>query len=60
MLHDLLLEGCGAASDNTFLCLQENENPLLRVCCGWEKQCIARKEAYRKAILERNATTVTA
>jgi len=44
MLSDLMLAGCGAASDNKFMCLQEYDDPLLRVCCGWHKQCIANKK----------------
>jgi hypothetical protein len=44
LLNDFLSEGCGAASDNTFLCLQEYEVPELRVCCGWHRQCIAEKQ----------------
>jgi hypothetical protein len=44
LLNDFLSEGCGAASENRFLCLQEYEDPALRVCCGWHKQCIAAKQ----------------
>jgi hypothetical protein len=46
MLNDFLSEGCGAASDNTFLCLQEYEDPALRVCCGWHKVCKSQKAAF--------------
>ena len=49
MLNDFLLEGCGAASDNTFMCLQEYNDPLLRVCCGWHKDC---KERKKQALAE--------
>ena len=55
MLNDFLSEGCGAASENTFVCLQEYDDPLLRVCCGWHKECLAQKNAYRAALL--NNTT---
>ena len=55
MLHDFLSEGCGAASDNMFMCLQEYDDPLLRVCCGWHDECKARKGAYHDALLN-NAT----
>jgi len=55
MLNDFLLEGCGAASDNTFVCLQEYDDPLHRVCCGWHKECKARRDAY-KAELQSFAT----
>lgn len=49
LLNDFLFEGCGAASDNTFLCLQEYKDPELRVCCGWHKKCIEEKqEAIKK------------
>ena len=41
------MEGCGAASDNTFLCLQEYEDdPLIRVCCGWHHDCKQAKQKY--------------
>ena len=46
MLNDFLSEGCGAASDNTFLCLQEYDDPLLRVCCGWHNDCKAKKKQF--------------
>jgi hypothetical protein len=52
LLNDFLSEGCGAASDNTFLCLQENEDPILRVCCGWHKKCIAEKKKLINAVRE--------
>lgn len=44
MLNDFLMDGCGAASDNTFMCLQEYEDPSLRVCCGWHHSCKAKKK----------------
>jgi hypothetical protein len=46
LLNDFLMEGCGAASDNSFFCLQEYEDPLLRVCCGWHHDCKAKKKEY--------------
>lgn len=39
LLNDFLMEGCGAASTNTYMCLQESDNPMLRVCCAWHKDC---------------------
>lgn len=44
LLNDFLSEGCGAASTNTFQCIQESEDPLLVVCCGWHHDCHDRKE----------------
>ena len=55
LLGDLLMEGCGAAQENTFICLQENENPALQVCCGWHKDCQERKKAYFEEV-EKNRT----
>jgi hypothetical protein len=49
MMNDLLSEGCGAADENHFVCLQEYEDPRLRVCCGWHNECPANRE---KAIQE--------
>lgn len=46
MLNDFLSEDCGAASSNEFLCLQEYEDPRLKVCCGWHHECKRRKQAY--------------
>ena len=58
LLNDFLLEGCGAASENTFTCLQEyNGDPLLRVCCSWHKECRASKKAKHAAWLA-NATNL--
>jgi len=39
LLSDFLMEGLGAAFDNSFTCLQELRDPRLAVCCGWHKQC---------------------
>jgi len=44
MLNDFLSEGCGATSDNDFHCLQEAEDPHLRVCCAWQTECLAKKK----------------
>jgi hypothetical protein len=52
MMNDLLSEGCGAADDNDFVCLQEYEDPRLRVCCGWHNECPANRE---RAIRELDA-----
>jgi len=55
LLADLLASGCGAAPQNTFHCMQENEDPTLKICCGWWKDC---KEEKRLEIERRtnNAT----
>jgi hypothetical protein len=55
MLNDFLSEGCGAASDNEFLCLQEYHDPTLRVCCTWHRGCIDE----RKAALQRLVSSET-
>ena len=44
LLSDFMMAGCGAASDSTFLCLQEHEDPLLRICCGWHHDCKEQKK----------------
>jgi len=38
------------------MCLQEYEDPALRVCCGWHKQCKKSKKALQEALLA-NATS---
>lgn len=48
MLNDFLSEGCGAAKFNSFLCLQEHDDPLLQICCGWHHDCIQRKRMFRE------------
>ena len=57
LLSDYLTEGCGSASENLFMCLQESENPYLRVCCGWSGDC-KEKKALAIAELE-NRTALT-
>ena len=58
LLSDFLVEGCGAASDNAFTCLQEYDgDPLLRVCCSWHKECRTNKKAKHAAWLV-NSTTL--
>lgn len=56
LLNDFLFEGCGAASFNTFHCIQETEDPLLKVCCGWHRDCQERK---KELLLQMNATNIT-
>lgn len=50
LLSDYLMEGCGAARENTFLCLQEHSNPYYRLCCGWHHECKNKKAAEIAAI----------
>jgi hypothetical protein len=47
LLSDYMMEGCGSASQSTYVCLQEHDDPINRVCCGWHNDC---KEQKRKAI----------
>jgi hypothetical protein len=56
LLGDFLMEGLGAASDNTFKCLQEFEDPRLKVCCGWHKQC--KKDRAQALAVLANQTAV--
>lgn len=58
LLNDFLMEGCGAASENSFLCLQESEDPALRVCCGWHHACKKAKKKYLEE-LKANQTLST-
>ena len=48
LLADLLTSGCGAASENTFQCLQEHENPHFRLCCRWFRSCKEEKQLALK------------
>jgi hypothetical protein len=56
MLQDYLIEGCGAASDSYFHCLQEDDDPELRVCCFKSKSCI---EGRHRQIMERRNSSST-
>ena len=46
LLSDFLSEGCGLASNNQFLCLQDHPNPEFRICCQWDKsaECLLRRK----------------
>jgi len=58
LLSDFLMEGLGAASDNGFHCLQEFDDPRLKVCCGWHKQC--KKDRAQALAVLANQTEATA
>eukprot|EP00521_Asterionellopsis_glacialis_P016012 CAMPEP_0195309498 /NCGR_PEP_ID=MMETSP0707-20130614/38767_1 /TAXON_ID=33640 /ORGANISM="Asterionellopsis glacialis, Strain CCMP134" /LENGTH=273 /DNA_ID=CAMNT_0040373795 /DNA_START=1285 /DNA_END=2106 /DNA_ORIENTATION=- len=49
LIFDFLRDGCGAAEENWSQCLQENEDPELRVCCQWTKtdECLKKKESKK-------------
>ena len=53
LLADFLSEGCGAAFENTFHCLQEDDDPQYVVCCGWHPNC---KEQKRQKLLAHTHT----
>ena len=58
LLNDFLVEGLGAASENSFKCFQEFEDPRLKICCGWHKECKkARAEALAALANETAATS---
>ncbi len=44
LLGDFLMEGCGAASENTFHCIQEHPDPRYLLCCSWHKDCPAQRQ----------------
>jgi hypothetical protein len=50
LLNDFLVEGLGAASENSFKCLQEFKDPRLKICCGWHHEC-KKKRAAQLAVL---------
>lgn len=53
LLGDYLYEGTGKADSNEFMCLQEFENPELKICCSWHHDCIDEK---RKTLIANNQT----
>jgi len=56
LVADLLAAGCGAARTNNFYCMQENENPHLRICCGWQKWCFAAKQRAIDELVQGEST----
>lgn len=50
LLKDLLDTGCGATIENSFQCLQDDENPEFRVCCAWDRSplCQARRKQRKE------------
>jgi hypothetical protein len=59
LLNDFLMEGCGVASTNTFYCMQETDDPLLVVCCGWQHDCHDRKEKILLEMMKQQDTDST-
>lgn len=57
LLADLLAGGCGAARENDFLCMQENADPSVRICCAWHKDCHRQKQTELEQLAIRAATT---
>ena len=49
MFNDFLSEGCGAATEHNYQCLQDTDDPLLFPCCGYNDQCVEKK---KQALLE--------
>jgi hypothetical protein len=50
LLRNLFMEGCGTTREHYFHCLQDDDEPELRMCCFKSKSCIAQRE---KEIRER-------
>lgn len=44
MIHHFHVEGCGASRNPSFQCLQEVEDPRLRVCCWHSSGCKEERE----------------
>jgi hypothetical protein len=59
LLNDFLVEGLGAASENTFKCLQEFEDPRVKICCGWHREC-KRARAEALAVLGNKTAAASA
>ena len=58
LLADLLAAGCGAASTNKFYCMQENDDPHLRICCQWGgDRCIEARKRAIEEFLKANSTS---
>ena len=58
LLADYLYSGCGSASSRTFVCLQDNPNPLLRVCCQYDRKCQTEKKAALEALANTTGLSV--
>ena len=50
LLFDFLNGGCGAAQNQVAQCLQENEDPMYRLCCEWTEteECLAKRNGTAK------------
>jgi hypothetical protein len=59
LLNDFLVEGLGAASENSFQCLQEFKDPRLKICCGWHHEC-KKVRAAALAVLANETATISA
>lgn len=58
MMSDFLTEGLGAASENSLKCLQEFEDPELKICCGWWSECKAERALALAALANKTAAVV--
>jgi hypothetical protein len=59
LLNDFLVEGLGAARENSFKCFQEFDDPRLKICCGWHKKCKKDRAIALAALANETATTST-
>ena len=52
LLFDFLRGGCGAAEEQVAECLQDNADPVFRLCCQWSKsdECHAKREISAKLL----------
>jgi hypothetical protein len=57
LLNDFLVEGLGAARENSFKCFQEFDDPRLKICCGWHKKCKKEKAEALAALANETAAT---
>jgi hypothetical protein len=57
LLNDFLVEGLGAASENSFKCFQEFTDPRLKICCGWHKECKKDRAEALAALANETAAT---
>jgi len=50
LIADFLRAGCGASNENTFQCLQDHSDPLLRPCCSWDQSDVCRERRINQTL----------
>lgn len=58
LIHGFLAAGCGASKRHDFQCLQDVEDPRLRVCCWRSQGCIQSRDRDIAALLTNHSIMI--